>query len=73
MLTHKNTSQKAFLFLAIDALAPVLGAVSTYFFSIPDTIMVLYLGFFAGFLFYICASDILPEGAQANTRRGKQF
>ena len=61
MLTHKNTSQKAFLFLAIDALAPVLGAVSTYFFSIPDTIMVLYLGFFAGFLFYICASDILPE------------
>ncbi|MBI5054718.1 MAG: ZIP family metal transporter [Chloroflexi bacterium] len=61
MLIHKNTSQKAFLFLAIDALAPVLGAISTYFFSVPDAIMVLYLGFFAGFLLYICASDILPE------------
>ncbi len=36
-------------------------ATSTYFFAIPQSILVLYLGFFAGFLLYIGASDLLPE------------
>lgn len=60
-LLHKNSSQKALIFLFIDAIAPVLGALSTLFFSIPASYMVLYLGFFAGFLLYIGASEILPE------------
>lgn len=61
MLTHKNTSKKALQLLLIDALAPVIGALSTYLFTIPNTILLLYLGFFAGFLLYIGASDLLPE------------
>ncbi|HET9946616.1 MAG TPA: ZIP family metal transporter [Patescibacteria group bacterium] len=61
MLTHKNTRKKAILLLAIDAIAPVLGAASTLLFVIPQTILLLYLGFFAGFLLYIGASDLLPE------------
>lgn len=61
MLRHKNTNQKALTFLIFDAIAPILGASSTLFFQIPDTILILYLGFFAGFLFYIAASDVLPE------------
>jgi len=61
MLTHKNTTNKAMRLLAVDALAPVLGALSTFLFSIPENILVLYLGFFAGFLLYIGASDLLPE------------
>lgn len=61
MLVHRNTSKKALLFLIIDALAPILGGLSTLFFSVPDNILVIYLGFFAGFLLYIGASDILPE------------
>ncbi len=61
MLNHKNTSAKAKLFLVFDALAPVLGAISTLFFKVPPQFLVLYLGFFAGFLLYIGASDILPE------------
>lgn len=61
MLVHKNTQKKAVMLLAIDAIAPVLGVLSTMLFSVPDKILVLYLGFFAGFLLYIGASDILPE------------
>ena len=60
-LVHKNTRRKAMMFLGLDAIAPVLGAASTRFFSIPASALVLYLGFFAGFLLYIGASDILPE------------
>lgn len=60
-LVHKNTSQKALAFLAIDSLAPVLGVLSTKLFTIPNQTLLLYLGFFAGFLLYIGAADILPE------------
>lgn len=61
MLLNKNHHRRAFLFLLLDAFAPVLGALSTLLFSISDAALVLYLGFFAGFLLYIGASEILPE------------
>ncbi len=61
MLLNANKSRKALAFLLLDAVAPVLGALSTLLFSISDNMLVLYLGFFAGFLLYIGASEILPE------------
>jgi ZIP family zinc transporter len=61
MLSHKNTDRKALVFLILDALAPLLGAASTLLFTVSDSVLLLYLGFFAGFLLYIGASDILPE------------
>jgi ZIP family zinc transporter len=61
MLIHKNTPERAKLFLLIDALAPVLGAASTLFFHLSSYFLVVYLAFFGGFLMYIGASDILPE------------
>lgn len=61
MLSHNNTPQKSKLFLLIDALAPVLGAASTLLFTVSSHFLLWYLGFFAGFLLYIGASDILPE------------
>ena len=61
MLANKNSSKKAFFLLLLDAVAPVLGAVSTLFFHLSTPNLVLYLGFFAGFLLYIGASDILPQ------------
>ena len=60
-LVNKNTRRKAFYLLIVDALAPILGIISTNFFSVPDNWLVIYLGFFAGFLLYIGVSDILPE------------
>ena len=61
MLLHNNSPRKTKIFLIGDALAPVLGALFTFFFRIPADLLVLYLGFFGGFLVYIGASDILPE------------
>jgi ZIP family zinc transporter len=61
MLNNKNTAKKSKIFLLLGAITPILGAVSTLFFQVPAQFLVLYLGFFAGFLLYIGASDILPE------------
>jgi ZIP family zinc transporter len=61
MLAHKNTLKNTLRFLFINALAPVLGGISTLFFTFSPDMLVIYLGFFAGFLLYIGASDILPE------------
>jgi len=67
MLLNKNKSRRALGFLLLDALAPVLGALSTLLFSISDAGLVLYLGFFAGFLLYIGASEILPEAHSSHS------
>ena len=61
MLRHKNSDKNAILFLIIDSVAPVFGAISTLFFRLPEHMLLMYLGFFAGFLLYIGVSDILPE------------
>ena len=61
MLINKNTPKKSKIFLLFDALAPMIGVFSTLFFVVPTSFLVLYLGFFAWFLLYIGASDILPE------------
>jgi len=61
MLINKNKSKNTIRFLMIVALAPVLGALSASIISIPDSALAIYFGFFAGFLLYIGASEILPE------------
>ena len=61
MLTNKNSVKNAKWFLLLDATTPILGVLSTFLFHVSDSFLVLYLGFFAGFLLYIGASDILPE------------
>ena len=67
MIRHKNTNKAALRFLLIDALAPVLGGVSTLFFALSEKALLIYLGFFAGFLLYIGVSDILPEAHSKNS------
>ena len=67
MLRHKNTDKQALRFLFIDSLAPVLGILSTLFFTLSEKALLIYLGFFAGFLLYIGVSDILPEAHSKNS------
>ncbi len=61
MLKNKNTTKEAKWFLLLTAAMPTLGVISTFFFHVSPVFLILYLGFFAGFLLYIGASDILPE------------
>jgi ZIP family zinc transporter len=67
MLSNKNTVANAKKFLLLDATTPILGAISTLFFTVSAHFLVLYLGFFAGFLLYIGVSDILPEAHSKNS------
>lgn len=61
MLSNRNTRRRALKFLALDALAPLVGAALTLLVRVPDSGLLVYLGMFAGFLLYIGASDVLPE------------
>ena len=61
MRMHGNDRRRTVALLVTDAVAPVLGAVSTLFFSVSDHVLALYLGGFAGFLLYLATADILPE------------
>ena len=61
LIVNKNTPRRSFLLLLADAIAPVAGAFFAQFFRIPVVGLTYYLGFFAGFLLYIGASDILPQ------------
>jgi ZIP family zinc transporter len=61
MLNNRNKMKRSLMLLLLDSITPVLGAASTLLFKASPHFMVLYLGFFAGFLLYIGASDILPE------------
>jgi zinc transporter ZupT len=66
MLVNHNTTRRAIGMLLLDAIAPVFGAASTLLIQVPPSTLILYLGFFAGFLLYIGASDILPEAHSQN-------
>ncbi len=68
MLSHNNSRNRALFFLFLDAFAPVLGAISTLFFTISSQFSLIYLGLFAGFLLYIGASDILPEAHSKHSK-----
>ena len=61
MRMHGNDRRRTVALLVTDAVAPVLGALSTLFFSVDDHVLALYLGGFAGFLLYLATADILPE------------
>jgi ZIP family zinc transporter len=70
MLHNRNPQKLTLILLLLDAAAPILGVISTIWFSIPNQFLPLYLGFFAGFLLYIGASDILP---QAHSQKSSLF
>lgn len=66
---YGNGRSRALVLLGLDALAPVLGAGITLLFTIPEHVVGLYLGFFAGFLMYLATSDILPEAHSPHPSR----
>lgn len=70
MLVNKNTRAKALKLLVVDAIAPVAGALSTFLFTVPQKFLLLYLGFFVGFLLYISAGDLLPEAHSKHSSWG---
>ncbi|MES2087563.1 MAG: ZIP family metal transporter [Patescibacteria group bacterium] len=66
ILKNHGESKKAFKWLLVDALAPVVGVISTIFFTLPENALGLLLALFSGFFLYIGASDLLPESHHAH-------
>jgi len=64
ILKDGGKSKLAYKWLIIDALAPVLGVLTTLFFKIPDASFSILLAIFSGFFLYIGASDLLPESGE---------
>lgn len=67
----KNTGEraKAIRWLFVDALAPVIGIGTAYFFEVRAEQLGLILAIFAGSFLYIGASDLLPESHHAHPVR----
>ena len=61
ILINSGSREQAFRWLTADAIAPVIGIVSTLFFSLPLATLGIMLAVFCGFFIYIGASDLLPE------------
>lgn len=66
ILKNGGTRPQAFKWLAVDAVAPVLGIVSAQAFSVSASSLGLLLAVFCGFFLYIGASDLLPESHHAH-------
>jgi zinc transporter ZupT len=64
---HGGRSQ-AMRWLAVDALAPVIGILSTCLFTLPAAGFGTALALFAGFFLYIGASDLIPESYHAHPK-----
>jgi len=68
VLKNHGDRRQAFRWLLADALAPVLGITSTYFFTLPGERFGTALALFAGFFLYIGASDLIPESYHAHPK-----
>ncbi|MGI8869785.1 MAG: ZIP family metal transporter [Mycobacteriales bacterium] len=66
---YGNARRKAFTLLALDAIAPIIGAVIGTVIPMPAGAIGLYLGYFAGFLLYIATANVLPEAHAGHPSR----
>lgn len=61
MLATKNEPSKTIALLIVDAIAPVVGALCAGALRIEPRVVAFQIAFFAGFLLYLGASDLLPQ------------
>jgi ZIP family zinc transporter len=73
ILRNGGEKRQAFRWLLVDALAPVIGILSTLLFTIPESYIGLILALFCGFFLYIGASDLLPESHHSHPTRWTTF
>lgn len=69
VLKNRGERRRALRWLLVDATAPVIGVVSTYFYSLSPAHLGLVLAIFCGFFLYIGAADLLPESHHRHPKR----
>lgn len=61
MLFHKNKLKHIRVWLALVIAMPVIGGLASLVVTVSEQALAIYLAFFAGFLLYIAASNIVPQ------------
>ena len=61
MVFNKNKLAHIKTWLGVVVIMPILGGLSSLLFDFSEKTLAIYLGFFAGFILYIAASNILPQ------------
>jgi zinc transporter ZupT len=56
-----SSKKRARWWLALDAIAPILGIASTLLFTISESMLGILIALFAGFFIYIGAAELVPE------------
>ncbi|MBX4199366.1 ZIP family metal transporter [Candidatus Saccharibacteria bacterium] len=69
MLFHKNKLVHIKRWLALVILMPIAGGLASLAFSLSEKTLAIYLGFFAGFILYIAASNMLPQAHSEESSR----
>jgi ZIP family zinc transporter len=69
LLKSQSGTRKATVFLLLDALAPVAGALIALFVSIPEAALAFLLAWFVGEFIYLGATDMLPSAHSMKTSR----
>jgi zinc transporter, ZIP family len=64
VLAHGNAIERAMRWLIVDAVAPMVGALSALPLRPGEAVLPWLLAFFAGAFLYIGASDLLPEARE---------
>lgn len=67
MLRVGSERKLAGIFLLLDALAPLAGALSTFLVTLNQAVLAILLSFFVGEFLYIGAADLLPEAHRTST------
>jgi ZIP family zinc transporter len=68
VLKNGGDRSRAFHWLLVDAVAPVVGVAATFLFTLPGEGFGIALALFAGFFLYIGASDLIPESYHAHPK-----
>ena len=68
MLRNGGSRRVAFKWLVIDAVAPVVGALTSLAVTLPAQWLAVVLALFSGFFLYVGGIDLLPESHHAHPR-----
>jgi zinc transporter ZupT len=69
MLFHQNQLNHIKRWLAAVVLMPVIGGLASLTYDFSEKGLAIYLGFFAGFILYIAASNLIPQAHSKQSSR----
>jgi len=69
MQFNKNRPKYIRRWLMLVVIMPVIGGLLSLVYTFSEKALAIYLGFFAGFILYICAGNILPQAHSSKSAR----